>query len=79
MTDGDLLIIVEVRQRKRGARVSAVESVTRVKQQRLCRATEFLLRRFPKLAQRPIRFDVVTIDGATDTGNLRWIRDAFRP
>lgn len=79
MTDGDLLIIVEVRQRKRGARVSAVESVTPAKQQRLCRATEFLLRRFPKLTQLPIRFDVIAIDGATDTGTLRWIRDAFRP
>ncbi len=68
--DGPVTVFVEVRQR-RGARYgSALESVTPRKADLLRRAAlTYLVREFGR-DDLPCRFDLVTIDGPTDTGAL---------
>ena len=74
MSDGDTLVVAEVRSRARDDYGSAAETVGPRKRQRLVRATRMLLAQRPELAERPLRFDVVTLDGA---GAIEWIREAF--
>jgi putative endonuclease len=76
MRDGGQLIIVEVRSRARSGFGTAAESITATKRQRITRATRLYLQRNPREAQRPVRFDVIALDG---DGEPEWIRDAFRP
>jgi putative endonuclease len=73
MQDGDTVAVVEVRSRARADRGSAAETIDARKQARLVRATRVWLARRPDLAERPLRFDVVTLDG----GALEWRREAF--
>ena len=83
MLDGNVLVIAEVRYRGGGSLVAARATVDARKQRRIVRATEVFLKRRPRYANRPIRFDVVAIDdsGKSTPGSdrLEWIRDAFRP
>ena len=66
---GDVTVFVEVRARSSGARGTAAESVTALKQHRLVRmAADYAARH--KLSDRPCRFDVVCIDGAGGEGDL---------
>jgi len=73
MQDGDTVAVIEVRSRRRDDYGSALESVDARKQLRLVRATRLWLARRPELAEQPLRFDVVTLDG----GALDWQREAF--
>jgi len=79
MLDTDTLVIVEVRHRRAGAIIGALESVSPTKQKRIVSATQGLLRRRPKLASLPIRFDVIAVDGDMEASGIQWIQDAFRP
>lgn len=80
MRSGDILVIVEVRYRGPGSRISAAESVSLAKQQKIIRATEFFLVRNGRYAGLDLRFDVVCIDrSASGDTKLQWLRDAFRP
>lgn len=80
MEDEGTLVFVEVRYRGAGARYDAITSVSNAKQRRIILATERFLSRYPKLAAREIRFDVVCIDrSASGEARLQWLRDAFRP
>jgi putative endonuclease len=77
--DGDMLVIVEVRQRTRTDFGGALGSVTPRKQRRLIRATQFHWLREAGWRARVLRFDVVAVQG--DLGgapDLIWIKDAFR-
>jgi putative endonuclease len=77
--DGDVLAIVEVRQRARVDFGGALASVDGIKQRKIIRATQFLIRRRPQWGRRPMRFDVVAIEGLPDgTHRIAWIKDAFR-
>jgi putative endonuclease len=74
---GDLLCLVEVRLRRRGSMGSAVETVSRVKQQRVAAAAA---RMAAAHQARACRFDVIAIDWAPDRGlSLVHVVDAFRP
>ena len=74
MRDADTVVIAEVRKRVRSDYGTAVETVDRRKQLKLARATRLLLARRPDLAEAPLRFDVVTLDGAE---KIEWLREAF--
>jgi putative endonuclease len=77
--DREVLAIVEVRQRGRVDFGGALASVDRVKQRKIIRATQFLIRRRPDLGRHPMRFDVVGVEGLPDgTHRIVWIKDAFR-
>ena len=80
MQDGECLVFVEVRYRKAHGFGSAATSVDVRKQRKLTRAARFFLSRHRRLANRPVRFDVIGIDVvAGDELRIEWIRDAFRP
>jgi putative endonuclease len=74
MQEGDTVVVAEVRSRAREDYGSAAETVDARKRARLVRATRLLLMRRPDLAERPLRFDVVALDGA---GRVEWLREAF--
>lgn len=74
MRDADTVVVAEVRARGRDDYGTALETVDRRKQERLVRATRLLLARRPDLAEHPLRFDVVALDGA---GGIEWVREAF--
>lgn len=77
--DGEVLAVVEVRQRSRPDFGGAIASVNRAKQRKIICAARFLLRTFPQWRGRRMRFDVLGIHGLPD-GHYRceWIKDAFR-
>ncbi len=58
MAQGELVVFVEVRKRKRGSVVDPLESVTVAKQRRILRAAADYVWR-AGLEARPLRFDVV--------------------
>lgn len=74
VTDGESLIVIEVRYRARQDFGSAIESVTSVKQRRIIAATKGFLMRHPQWNNAPIRFDVVGVD---PNGRLNWVENAF--
>lgn len=69
-----ILCFVEVKARE-GARAAA-ESVMPRQQQRIARAASLFVAGKPHLAQRPMRFDIVTV---APRALPRHIRDAWRP
>lgn len=77
MCDVETIVFVEVRYRRRNHFGTAVESVTRKKQLKICRAAGIFLSRRPALATRPCRFDVIGISGAADDWTLEWVSGAF--
>lgn len=73
--DGSDLVFVEVRTRRTGACGGALESVTATKRARVIRAARLWLARHPRAAVRPVRFDVVAVDGEPPA--VTWLRGAF--
>jgi putative endonuclease len=74
MKDEKTLVFVEVRYRKNAKFGSALESVTRSKQQKLISAAEIYLNMLQNDELMPMRFDVVGILGE---GELQWVKNAF--
>lgn len=74
--DGEVLVFVEVRYRRRNDFGSGAESVGQRKRRRLIAAAQHFLQRHPAYADRPCRFDVVSI-GSGETPRVEWIRNAF--
>jgi putative endonuclease len=76
--DGGYLVVVEVRARRKTSFASAKDSVDGFKQRKILLATRHLLMRHPEWHHRPLRFDVVAIDGIeSETPVIKWIRQAF--
>ncbi len=73
MQDGEELAFVEVRARRPNATVDALSSITAPKRQRIVRAARHWLSRNPDWFEKPMRFDVVAIDGES----LQWQRNSF--
>jgi putative endonuclease len=79
MLDGQTLVFIEVRYRRRPQFGSAAESVDRRKQQRICQAAARFLQQRPKFQQHPCRFDVIACrpDNSASTPAIDWIKQAF--
>jgi len=79
MTDGETLVMVEVRFQRERDFGDAAASVNTRKQQKLLHAAQHFLQQDARYRRRPLRFDVVAVsktnDGKTQTD---WIKDAFR-
>ncbi len=73
--EGPVLLFIEVRRRTGTGLGTAAESVTARKRTRVVRAARRWLSRRPRAASRPVRFDVVAVDG--DPPAVTWIRGAF--
>ena len=79
-TAGDLLVVIEVRQRTGKRFGGAAASVGATKQRRIRRATAYFLLRERQWCRHRLRFDVIAVSGGTDAAPvIDWIRDAFRP
>lgn len=77
--EGDILVVVEVRQRCRSDFGGALASVSLRKRRRIICATRFLLRTSPQWRDRRLRFDVIGVQGMPlEEHELIWVRDAFR-
>ena len=74
MADGDEIVFVEVRARRRGDFGDGIDSITPAKRRRLLAAARAWLQRQPH--EPPSRFDVVALQPGTD--QIIWLRDAFR-
>ena len=77
MQEGETLVFVEVRYRKRTSFGSPAESVTMAKQQRIITTAMHFLQSKPGRQLPPCRFDVLAIVGK-ETQNIDWIKDAFQ-
>jgi putative endonuclease len=78
MLDGDVLVFVEVRCRAGRTLAPAAATVGRDKQQRLVRTAMVFVATHPRLANHPMRFDVIGYDRVPGSaGPSEWIRDAF--
>ncbi|HMK84576.1 MAG TPA: YraN family protein [Steroidobacteraceae bacterium] len=77
--DGEVLVVVEVRQRARRDFGGSLGSVSRAKRRKIIRAARFLLNVRREWRAYRWRFDVVGIEGLPDGAHeIAWIKDAFR-
>jgi len=77
--DGDVLAIVEVRQRQREDYGGACASVNAAKQRKIILAARYFLERRTILRAYTLRFDVVAIQGSPESADrIIWLKDAFR-
>jgi len=77
MLQGGVLVVVEVRSRRRTAVATPAATVGWRKQRRLVGATRYFLLRHRQYADWPVRFDVVEVIGELAAPTLRWNRAAF--
>lgn len=77
MSDGEVVVFVEVRARQHGGFMHPAESITRRKQRRIINAGTRYLQRTRRLHTTRSRFDVVCITGAQSDRKLEWIKGAF--
>ena len=77
MSDGNVVIFVEVRARQHGGFMHPAESINARKRQRLIHAGTRYLQRTGGLHTTRSRFDVVCISGTGAERKLEWIRGAF--
>ena len=75
MRDGAYLVFIEVRQRSAKSHGSALESVTRSKQQKLIKTALYYLQVNRLLDKQACRFDVLSLDGAPL--QIAWVKNAF--
>lgn len=77
----ELLVFVEVRQRKVSVFGSAAASITVSKQRKICKTAAFFLQAHPEFEFFDCRFDVIAIDVSKRLNNvvpdLNWIEGAF--
>jgi putative endonuclease len=74
--DGDTLVFIEVKTRRRRACGEAAEAVNPHKCAQIKRAAAFFVQR-QRAGERNVRFDVVTLSGLGRRARLEIIKDAF--
>ena len=77
MTDGNVLVIVEVRYRSHTGIMHPVQSISPEKLRRVVRATEHFLQRHRRWSDHAVRFAIVGLHGPLEHPTMNWIRDAF--
>lgn len=77
MTDGDTLVVVEVRYRRHTDIMNPCQSLTPGKLRRIVLATRLFMRRHRRWRDHPVRFDVVGLHGPLPEAGMDWIRGAF--
>ncbi|MDH5435130.1 MAG: YraN family protein [Gammaproteobacteria bacterium] len=77
MNENKVTVFVEVRYRKNTTYGSAADTVDYRKQSKLASTAMFYLQKNKPAAKRPCRFDVVSITGHPEQGDIQWIPNAF--
>ncbi len=78
MRDQNQTVFVEVRYRRNHRFGSGADSIQSAKQGKLLKTALYYLQHHPKLAKRPVRFDVVSISTMQGQPEIDWIKDAFQ-
>jgi len=73
----DTLVFVEVRYRKSNNYGTAIETITRLKQQKLMRTAQQYLQKHPTYQHFLCRFDVVGVESDLKYPTITWIQSAF--
>jgi putative endonuclease len=76
MRDGDSLVFVEVRYRRRADFGHAAETVSSTKRARIVRCARCYLSQH-RAWNEATRFDVVCIEGSPDNAQIEWLKNAF--
>lgn len=76
MRDGDSLVFVEVRYRRRADFGHPAETVTRSKRARILHCASCYLQQH-RAWNEATRFDVVCIEGSATGPHIEWLRNAF--
>ena len=77
MRDAKTLVFIEVRYRQSATYGSALESVTKQKQQRIIKTAQYFLLQNKKYQQSAIRFDVISLQKEISKATTLWIKSAF--
>ena len=77
MLHAHCVVFVEVKARHRSGFGSAVESVTRAKQRKLCQTAAWFLAEHSVWAAYDCRFDVVGVNLSAKPPQVEWIQGAF--
>lgn len=77
MSDGESIVFVEVRFRKRNDFGFAYETVNRRKRDRLVKTAQFYLLQRQLYSSINVRFDIVSISGGGRNPEFHWFRNAF--
>ena len=72
----NVLVFVEVRSRWSDSDARPEETINRTKQQRLIRGAQAFMKS-RGWEEKPVRFDVVAVDGFTDPPSVRHLANAF--
>lgn len=76
MLDGEQLVFIEVKARSKSSFTSAVEAVTRSKQQKIIRTAQFFLGSHQQYQKHHCRFDVIAI-AINGSSPIQWLKNAF--
>jgi putative endonuclease len=76
MEEGDIIVFVEVRFRANASYGTALESITRTKQQKIIKTASHYLQQH-QLSSRPCRFDAVGVTETAKQLDIHWIQHAF--
>lgn len=77
MRDGDQLVFVEVRSRRKSGYGTPAETITKTKQNRLVRTALYYLQR-RRWCSVSCRFDVIAITLGQNEDAVEWIKNAFQ-
>lgn len=77
MEQGETLVFVEVRFRRRTDYGTPAETVDRRKQERLRATAEHFLQHDRRAYNRPCRFDIVAIHATPQGDQIEWLPNAF--
>lgn len=69
----ECLVFIEVKYRKNKACGTPEEAVGSLKQERICRTSDFFRIRFPQYGNLQVRYDVI----AVCEGEIKWYQNAF--
>lgn len=78
MEDRHSLVFIEVRYRHNNNFGSGAETITQSKQRKLLTTAACYLQRNPRQADRPARFDVVSMAKENSRYSINWIKNAFQ-
>ena len=76
MNDIDTIIFVEVRYRSNTKFIDPIETIDKIKIQRIITTSQIFLQEFPE-HDKLYRFDIITLTGNIDLPQINWIKNAF--
>ena len=75
--DKQTLCFIEIKYRKSSHYGTAAEMVTLTKQQRIIKTAQFYLHQHHEYANKPARFDVLSLSGDLQNPVIDWHKNAF--